>query len=131
MPKGTLNDQGRIKGVDREFALLFTVFDETRSWYVEENIKEYLTDKNPAPLAQLRSIFDFWESNLKGTINGYLFGNVPGLTMYKGGKVVWYLLQIGGNTEMHTVHFHGQSVLYVSILDFSTSIEVTWGRSAV
>lgn len=118
MLKGTLNDQGKIKGVDREFVLLFTVFDETQNWYVEENIEKYLTDKSPPPLSQLRGTFDFWESNLKAAINGYLYGNDPGLTMYSGEKVVWYLLQIGGNTEMHTVHFHGQSVLYVSIKSF-------------
>lgn len=113
--KGTLNDQGKVKDVDREFALLFAAFDETRNWYIEENIKKYLTDKNPPPLNQLKGTYDFWESNLKGSINGYMYANIPGLTMYQGEKVVWYLLQVGGNTEMHTVHFHGQSILYVSI----------------
>lgn len=113
--KGSLDDQGKVKGVDREFALLFTTIDETQNWYVEDNIKKYLTDKNPAPFAQLKGKFDFWESNLKAAINGRLFGNAVGFTMYKGEKVVWYLLQIGGFQEMHTVHFHGQSVLYVSI----------------
>lgn len=95
--------------------MLFTVFDENQSWYFDENIKTYLTDKNPGPLDQLKATFDFWESNLKGTINGYMFGNLPMPKMYLGEKVVWYLLQVGGNTEMHTVHFHGQSILYVSI----------------
>ena len=112
--KGSLDDHGKVKGVDREFATLFTVFDESRNWYVGENVENYLTDKNPPPLNQLVSIFDFWESNLKAAINGYVYGNVPGLTMYKGEKVVWYLLQVGGMTEMHTVHFHGQTILYVS-----------------
>ena len=112
--KDTLNDQGKIKGVEREFVIVFNVFDENENWYVEENIEKYLTNKNPAPFAQLKGTFDFWESNLKHAINGYLFGNVPGLTMYKGEKVVWHILQVGGMTEPHTVHFHGQTILYVS-----------------
>lgn len=112
--KGTLDDQGKIKGVDREYVLLFTVFDENENWYLDENVKRYLTDKNPGPVDQLKAIFDFWESNLKGTINGYMYGNCPRLIMYSGEKVVWYLLQVGGRTEMHTVHFHAQSILYKS-----------------
>ena len=42
-----------MKGVDREFATMFNIFDESRNWYVEENIRNYLTDKNPPPLDQL------------------------------------------------------------------------------
>ena len=102
-----------MKGVDREFATMFNIFDESRNWYVEENIRNYLTDKNPPPLDQLLRNFDFWESSYKHTINGYHYGNVPGLTMYKGEKVVWYLLQVGGRTQKHPVHFHGQTILYV------------------
>lgn len=90
-----------------------TCFNENSNWYVDENINKYITE-DPGSLDSLKATFDFWESNLKATINGYVFGNVPGLTMYSGDEVVWYLLQVGGFTEMHTVHFHGQSVLYVS-----------------
>ncbi|XP_074612928.1 hephaestin-like protein isoform X1 [Acropora palmata] len=113
--KGTLDDKDKIKSVDREYVMLFTVFDENQSWYFDENIKTYLTDKNPGPLDHLKATFDFWESNLKGTINGYMFGNLPMPKMYIGEQVAWYLLQVGGNTEMHTVHFHGQSILYKSM----------------
>ncbi|KAL9983729.1 hypothetical protein ACROYT_G005948 [Oculina patagonica] len=111
--RGTLNDKGMRNDVNREFAVLFDVFDENSNWYLDENINKYVTE-DPGSLDQLKATFDFWESNLKATINGYVFGNVPGLTMYSGEKVVWYLLQVGGFTEMHTVHFHGQSILYKS-----------------
>ena len=99
--------------MDREFAVLFDVFNENDNWFLDENIRTYLTEV-PGSLDELKSSFDFWVSNLKGTINGLVSGNVEGLRMYKNEKVVWYLLHIGGNTEMHTVHFHGQSMLYVS-----------------
>lgn len=40
--KGTLNEKRQQKDVDKEFALLFMVFDENESWYLEENIQTYL-----------------------------------------------------------------------------------------
>lgn len=40
--KGTLDSNGRRKGVSKEFALLFLVFDENQSWYLEENVKIYM-----------------------------------------------------------------------------------------
>ena len=61
-----------MKGVDREFATMFNFFDEIRNWYVEENIRNYLKDKNPPPLDQLLRIFDFWESNYKHTDVKYM-----------------------------------------------------------
>ncbi|CAH3123052.1 unnamed protein product, partial [Pocillopora meandrina] len=111
--KGILDRDGQRIDVDREFSLMFVTMDENNNWYIDENIK-YLTE-DPGPLNELKAIFNFWESNLKAAINGYVFGNMPPPTMYTGEKVVWYLLQVGGMTEMHTVHFHGQSILYKSL----------------
>lgn len=47
--------------MDKEFALLFMVFDENESWYLQDNIKNYL-NRDP-------EIFDmedeeFMESNM-------------------------------------------------------------------
>lgn len=111
--KGSLDRDGQRIDVDREFSLMFVTMDENNNRYIDENIK-YLTE-DPGPLNELKASFDFWESNLKAAINGYVFGNMPPPTMYTGEKVVWYLLQVGGMTEMHTVHFHGQSILYKSL----------------
>lgn len=44
--KGTLDERGLRKDIDREFTLLFMVFDENESWYLKENIETYL-HKNP------------------------------------------------------------------------------------
>ncbi|CAH3123060.1 unnamed protein product, partial [Pocillopora meandrina] len=98
--KGILDRDSQRIDVDREFSLMFVTMDENNNWYIDENI-EYLTE-DPGPLNELKASFDFWESNLKAAINGYVFGNMPPLTMYTGEKVVWYLLQVGGMTEMHT-----------------------------
>lgn len=40
--KGILDKNGLRKDIDREFTLLFMVFDENKSWYLKENIETYL-----------------------------------------------------------------------------------------
>lgn len=46
--------------VEKEFALLFMVYDENQSWYLDENIKKYL-DADPN---ELMEDDDFLESNM-------------------------------------------------------------------
>lgn len=55
----------------------------------------------------------FLESNKMHVINGYVFGNLRGLEMTKGEKVDWYLMGLGNEVDMHTVHFHGQTFVAV------------------
>lgn len=45
-------------------------------------------------------------------INGMLFGNLHGLMMTQGQKVDWYLLGMGNEVDMHTVHFHAETFTY-------------------
>ncbi|XP_030743570.2 hephaestin isoform X5 [Echinops telfairi] len=45
-------------------------------------------------------------------INGKLYANLRGLTMYQGEHVAWYMLAIGQDIDLHTVHFHAESFLY-------------------
>ncbi|XP_072525444.1 hephaestin-like protein 1a [Salminus brasiliensis] len=107
--KGTLNKNNKRVDVDKEFALLFMVFDENESWYLEENIRTYLH--------QDANIFDiddeeFIESNMMHGINGKLYANLHGLKMKKGDHTEWYLIGLGNEIDMHTVHFHAQSFIY-------------------
>uniref|UniRef100_H3ADM4 ferroxidase n=1 Tax=Latimeria chalumnae TaxID=7897 RepID=H3ADM4_LATCH len=106
--KGTLNKNGLRQDVDREFALLFMVFDENESWYLEENIENYL---HKAP-DQVNMTEEFLESNKLHAINGKLYGNLHGLVMIEDEKTDWYLLGLGNEIDMHTVHFHGQSFIF-------------------
>ncbi|CAM4609155.1 unnamed protein product [Lepidochelys olivacea] len=91
-----------------EFALLFMVFDENESWYLDENIKTY--SANPDKVNKEDE--EFIESNKMHAINGKLFGNLHGLTMHVGDKVSWYLMGMGNEVDMHTAHFHGHSFDY-------------------
>lgn len=45
------------KDISQEFFLLFTVFDENLSWYLNQNIETY--DTNESELENM----EFWESN--------------------------------------------------------------------
>lgn len=45
-------------------------------------------------------------------INGKVFGNLHGLTMHAGDNVSWYLMGMGNEIDIHTVHFHGHSFDY-------------------
>ena len=80
--RGKANPDGSPKDVDREFVALFMIFDE-------------MTGK-PAGLFH--------------TINGYIFGNLPGLVMKQNDKVRWYLLAMGNERDLHTPHWHGKTV---------------------
>uniref|UniRef100_A0A8C1UVU4 ferroxidase n=1 Tax=Cyprinus carpio TaxID=7962 RepID=A0A8C1UVU4_CYPCA len=107
--KNTLNSDRRRTDIDKEFALLFMVFDENESHYLDENIKTYLnTDPNEFD----KYDGDFMESNKMHGINGKLYANLHGLSMTENDKTEWYLIGLGNEVDMHTVHFHAQSFIY-------------------
>uniref|UniRef100_A0A672KPZ0 Ceruloplasmin n=1 Tax=Sinocyclocheilus grahami TaxID=75366 RepID=A0A672KPZ0_SINGR len=97
-----------LKKEIEEFALLFVVFDENESWYLDDNIKAQV--KNP-PNA-LKEDEEFIESNKMHGINGLVYGNLKGLNMKVGDKVYWYLMGMGNEVDIHTAHFHGHSFDY-------------------
>lgn len=43
-------------------------------------------------------------------INGYVFGNLPGLIMTKGDRVRWHLIGMGDEDDIHTPHWHSTTV---------------------
>ncbi|XP_068600136.1 ferroxidase HEPHL1-like [Brachionichthys hirsutus] len=108
---GTLRGEGSDRkraDVEREFALLFMVHDENQSWYLDDNIRQYL-GVDPDTFSPDE---DFEESNMMHGINGQLYGNLHGLVMTQGQKVDWYLLGMGNEVDMHTVHFHAETFTY-------------------
>uniref|UniRef100_A0AAR2L1U4 ferroxidase n=1 Tax=Pygocentrus nattereri TaxID=42514 RepID=A0AAR2L1U4_PYGNA len=107
--KGTLKQDNQRRDVDKDFALLFMVFDENESWYLEENIRTYLK-KDPKTFNADDE--QFIESNMMHGINGKLYANLHGLNMTKGDRTEWYLIGLGNEIDMHTVHFHAQSFVY-------------------
>jgi len=60
----------------------------------------------------------FEESNLMHNINGYVYGNQPlgsapgeGMTVRAGQHVRWYLMAMGTEVDLHTPHWHGNTVV--------------------
>ncbi|PKU34260.1 hephaestin-like protein 1 [Limosa lapponica baueri] len=104
--KNTLNHDGTQKGIDREFYLLFSIFDENDSWYLHKNIEAFTGDPSKVD----ENDADFKESNKMHAVNGYLFGNLPGLAMCKDDKVSWHLIGMGSHYDMHGVHFQGNTI---------------------
>jgi len=101
-PDGTPND------VEREFVTLFKIFNENQSLYFDLNMKTYFGATNNVNTNDLR----FIESNMKHSINGFIFANLPLLTMKQGERTRWYLLGLGSETDLHTPHWHGNTVLH-------------------
>ena len=80
--KGKARPDGTPKGIDREFVASFMIFDQMGG--------------KP--------------DGLFYAINGYIFGNLPGLMMQQGDKVRWYLLGMGNEKDLHSPHWHGKTV---------------------
>uniref|UniRef100_A0A8C0H9W2 ferroxidase n=1 Tax=Chelonoidis abingdonii TaxID=106734 RepID=A0A8C0H9W2_CHEAB len=98
--KGILNEKDLRRDIDREFALLFMVFDENESWYLNENIEKYLHNENHSNFVILSAI------------NGRLYDNLRGLTMKEGENTNWYLIGMGNEIDIHTVHFHAETFIF-------------------
>jgi manganese oxidase len=109
--RGMARADGSPLDVDREFVNLFAIFDENSSHYLGQNIQTYAGE----PKEVERDEPEFMESNLKHGINGYLYGNMPPMTTRKGERVRWYLLGLGTEVDLHTPHWHAQSVLWMGM----------------
>jgi FtsP/CotA-like multicopper oxidase with cupredoxin domain len=109
--KGVMKAVGAT-GIDREFVVLFKVHDENDSFHLENNIQTFTGAPDPADPA-ISGDPDFQESNLMHSMNGYIYGNLPleTMTMKKGENVRWYLMAMGTEVDLHTPHWHGNSLL--------------------
>lgn len=90
----------RPKDIDKAFTTLFLVFNENDRKIVESGQSEAYESPEEAE-----------EGNLKHAINGFIFGNLQGLEVEQHDRVRWYLIGLGTEVDMHTAHWHGQTVL--------------------
>jgi len=82
-------EDGSPDDVGREFTTLWMVFNEAHEGAPEDSV----------------------EPHLKHSINGYFFGNLPGLAMNQGDRVRWYVLSRGRShdgRDVHPVHDRGR-----------------------
>ncbi|XP_062358841.1 coagulation factor VIII isoform X1 [Cinclus cinclus] len=101
---GVLSYVSRRQLAVQEFSLLFTIFDETKSWYFLENV-----NRNCRPPCRIQQDSpDFKRNHSFHAINGYVSDTLPGLVMAQQQRVRWHLLNMGSTEDIHSVHFHGQ-----------------------
>jgi FtsP/CotA-like multicopper oxidase with cupredoxin domain len=96
---GAARADGSPKDVDREFVTLFMNFNEAESRFSLRNAG-LLASGGEAGLNRFHSI------------NGYVFGNLPMMRMKQGERVRWYLVALGDDSDLHTPHWHGNTVLH-------------------
>jgi plastocyanin len=107
---GMANAEAAPTDIDREFIVAFAEIDENLSWYIDENIKTFTGKPETVKKATGPSFVDpFGNSNLMETMNGFIFGNGPMMTMRQGERVRWYLMSTT-NFEVHAPHWHGNIV---------------------
>ncbi len=119
--KGMARPDGKPKGIDRNIVTLLMYFNENHSWFLNHNIKTFTTD--PAHVNKLDGSpkgpdgnfstigSGFVTQNFRATINGYQYGDGPMIRIKKGQHVRWYLITIGNFFNVHTPHWHGNTVL--------------------
>ncbi len=114
-PDGTPAD------VDREFATLFMIFDESgkgpatapaagASSTPPASPPTGTPVPTPTPTDWARTQQRAHEG-ARFAINGRIFGNLPGLDMNEGERTRWYLFALGSEDDFHTAHWHGLRVI--------------------
>ena len=112
--RGMARDDGTPKDVDHEFVTLFMAFNESQSWYLDHNIETYTSDPKGVKMDDIVPVdgaghyfltgSGFGDTTIKWSINGYIYGDMPMMTMKRGQHVRWYLVTIGDGFNFHTPH---------------------------
>ncbi|CAG5865387.1 unnamed protein product [Menidia menidia] len=100
--KESLNTRNVQLRADKEQHAMFAVFDENRSWYLEDNIRQYC-DRSKVR----RDDPEFYKSNVMHTINGYSFESGPLLGFCNGEVPTWHVSSVGAQNYIQTVTFYG------------------------
>ncbi|XP_072270189.1 coagulation factor V [Pyxicephalus adspersus] len=109
---GSLNSDGTPKNFNKEFVLLFGVFDESKSW------QAIPTTGRP----------------VKYTVNGYVNGTGPDFKTCADDKISWHLLGMSTKLEIFSVHFFGHTLYEdhyrVSVISLASSASTTANMTA-
>lgn len=118
--RGMARADGTPKDVDREFVCLFMAFNESQSWYLDHNIETYASDPKGINTADITPVdafghyqltgSGFADTTIKWSINGYIYGNMPRMSMKRNQHVRWYLVTLGDGFNFHTPHWHGNVI---------------------
>ena len=84
---------------------MFLVSNENQSPLLDKSLLRFAKPPYP-PLDDE----EFQESNLMHSINGYVYGNQPLPVVRVGQRVRWYTMAMGTEVDLHTPHWHGNTV---------------------
>uniref|UniRef100_G1LY86 Coagulation factor V n=1 Tax=Ailuropoda melanoleuca TaxID=9646 RepID=G1LY86_AILME len=109
----SLDKRGIQRAADIEQQAVFAVFDENKSWYIEDNINKFC--ENPDKVK--RDDPKFYESNIMSNftlsaINGYVPESIPTLGFCFDDTVQWHFCSVGTQDDILTIHFTGHSFVY-------------------
>uniref|UniRef100_A0A8C6CT12 Coagulation factor V n=1 Tax=Moschus moschiferus TaxID=68415 RepID=A0A8C6CT12_MOSMO len=109
----SLDKRGIQRAADIEQQAVFAVFDENKSWYIEDNIYKFC--ENPEKVK--RDDPKFYESNIMSNftlsaINGYVPESIPTLGFCFDDTVQWHFCSVGTQNDILTIHFTGHSFIY-------------------
>lgn len=110
--RGMTRPNGSPKDVDREVVVAFAEMDENESVHFPHNLRTYAGTPDSVVVdtifgtPQVRRFGQYW---FRESMNGFLYGNGPMITMHKGERVRWYVMATT-NFEMHAPHWHGNVV---------------------
>ena len=111
----TARDRARADGspndVDRELVAAFAQVHEEDSWLAKDNLPVAdLAKLKPTPNpSEVQAGYPWF---VKFTINGYIHGGLPlaAYTVKRGERVRWYLMTSTNDFDVHSPHWHGNSV---------------------
>ncbi|KAJ8350373.1 hypothetical protein SKAU_G00255030 [Synaphobranchus kaupii] len=99
----SLNKKNMQLKADKEQQAVMAVFDENKSWYLEDNIRSYCTNKVN------KDDPEFYNSNVMHSINGYVYDGGEVLGFCNGEIVTWHMSSVGEQDHVQTATFHGHS----------------------
>ncbi|XP_006872716.1 PREDICTED: coagulation factor V [Chrysochloris asiatica] len=104
----SLDKRGIQRAADIEQQAVFAVFDENKSWYLEDNINKFC--ENPDKVN--RDDPKFYESNIMSTINGFVPASIRTLGFCFDDTVQWHFCSVGTQNDILTIHFTGHSFIH-------------------
>jgi len=106
--RGSARADGSPSDVDREIVTLFSSQLENQNPLLAENLHDRAINPKGIRAAAASFFFD----NAYPSINGFIYGNMPMITLRKGDRVRWYLLTTANGLDGHTPTWSGQTVLF-------------------
>ncbi|XP_067903750.1 coagulation factor V [Heterodontus francisci] len=110
--KNMLDINARLVKIDKAKYLFFSLFDENKSWYINDNIEKYCED----PSRVNPNDPEFYDSNLMHSINGFVYENVPNLKFCMNEVIYWHVI-VGAQDNFLSIYFHGQTFKYDGVYE--------------